>query len=190
MDQRVLRANTVDGTRPAPPVPRRARSADPPSEPAATPQSYCPPREQIQGLAVSASSVTIGHRERDFLQAEVSRLQECSNGQGTYTQQDWATIITAHQSQSRIDARDRERTREAAELIHLHRGPPSVQAEVAATREARTSRRSRRSVVTNCDPTGCWDTNGVRYNRAAGTGNFLREDGKACRTVANQVICD
>ncbi len=33
--------------------------------------------------------------------------------------------------------------------------------------------------IVNCDPAGCWDTNGNRLNRAAG-GNFFRSDGRFC----------
>lgn len=33
--------------------------------------------------------------------------------------------------------------------------------------------------IVNCDPAGCWDTNGNRLNNAAG-GNFFRSDGRFC----------
>ena len=43
--------------------------------------------------------------------------------------------------------------------------------------------------VVNCDPAGCWDTNGRRLNNAAG-GNFHRSDGKFCTPAGTSVICN
>ena len=43
--------------------------------------------------------------------------------------------------------------------------------------------------LTSCDPAGCWDTTGTRYNRAAG-GNFFRSDGKFCTSSGAQLICN
>jgi hypothetical protein len=44
--------------------------------------------------------------------------------------------------------------------------------------------------LVNCDPAGCWDTNGQRHNNAAG-GNFHRSDGKFCQPIGGgQVICN
>lgn len=45
------------------------------------------------------------------------------------------------------------------------------------------------SIVTNCDGAGCWDTNGQRYNNAAG-GNFFRQDGRFCQQIGNQFQCN
>ena len=43
--------------------------------------------------------------------------------------------------------------------------------------------------LVNCDPAGCWDTNGRRLNNAAG-GNFHRSDGKFCTRAGPNVICN
>ena len=43
--------------------------------------------------------------------------------------------------------------------------------------------------VVNCDPGGCWDTNGRRLNNAAG-GNFHRSDGKFCTRAGPNLICN
>lgn len=42
--------------------------------------------------------------------------------------------------------------------------------------------------LVNCDPAGCWDTAGRRYNNAAG-GNFVRNDGKFCVNNGGVVQC-
>lgn len=44
------------------------------------------------------------------------------------------------------------------------------------------------ATIVNCDPAGCWDTSGNRYNNAAG-GNFWRTDGKFCTNTGGSVIC-
>lgn len=43
------------------------------------------------------------------------------------------------------------------------------------------------STTTSCDPSGCWDNVGNRYNRAAG--GFFRDDGKFCQKVGSGVQC-
>jgi hypothetical protein len=37
--------------------------------------------------------------------------------------------------------------------------------------------------VANCDPSGCWGTDGTRYNRAAGNLMF-GSNGKTCQMLA------
>jgi hypothetical protein len=44
------------------------------------------------------------------------------------------------------------------------------------------------SLVVNCDPVGCWDTNGRRLIRAGG-GNFTRSDGRFCTSAGPNVVC-
>lgn len=44
------------------------------------------------------------------------------------------------------------------------------------------------SIITSCDPGGCWDTQGRRFNSAGG-GNFHRSDGKFCVGAGPNVIC-
>ncbi|WP_431106594.1 DUF4124 domain-containing protein [Variovorax paradoxus] len=43
--------------------------------------------------------------------------------------------------------------------------------------------------IVTCDPAGCWDTAGRRYNNAAG-GNFSRSDGAFCTRAGPNAICD
>lgn len=43
--------------------------------------------------------------------------------------------------------------------------------------------------ITNCDSAGCWDTNGARYNRGAGTAHFPAAGGPACQLINGQMIC-
>lgn len=45
------------------------------------------------------------------------------------------------------------------------------------------------SHITNCDSAGCWDNQGGRYNKAAGS-TYFRQDGKACQSIGGQMQCN
>lgn len=45
------------------------------------------------------------------------------------------------------------------------------------------------AVITSCDPGGCWDSNGLRYNKGAGTTHFPANGGHACQYISGQMIC-
>lgn len=44
------------------------------------------------------------------------------------------------------------------------------------------------ALIVSCDPGGCWDENGVRYD-AAGAGIFIRRDGMSCQLVKQRMSC-
>ncbi|WP_368735925.1 DUF4124 domain-containing protein [Pseudomonas sp. 30_B] len=44
-------------------------------------------------------------------------------------------------------------------------------------------------VMTNCDPAGCWDSNGVRYNKGAGETYFPSNGGPACQRINGNFSC-
>lgn len=44
------------------------------------------------------------------------------------------------------------------------------------------------AIIASCDPGGCWDENGVRYD-AAGGGVYLRRDGASCQSVRGSMLC-
>lgn len=45
------------------------------------------------------------------------------------------------------------------------------------------------SVITNCDPGGCWDDVGNRYNKGAGTTHFT-QDGRVCQNIGGMMQCN
>lgn len=68
-------------------------------------------------------------------------------------------------------------------------GHGSQQSEPEHRTRAREQARNGGQLV-NCDPAGCWDTSGNRYNRAAG-GNFYRQDGRFCQAQGQgRARCD
>lgn len=44
-------------------------------------------------------------------------------------------------------------------------------------------------LVVSCDPGGCWDEFGVRYDRAD-AGVFIRKDGRSCIAVKGRMHCE
>jgi hypothetical protein len=46
----------------------------------------------------------------------------------------------------------------------------------------------RPSSITSCDPGGCWDNLGNRYNKGAGT-TYFNQHGGVCQSVGGQMHC-
>ena len=44
-------------------------------------------------------------------------------------------------------------------------------------------------LIVSCDPGGCWDEFGVRYDRA-GDGAFVRDDGTSCLMTKGRMHCE
>lgn len=42
--------------------------------------------------------------------------------------------------------------------------------------------------IVNCDEAGCWDTNGIRYNKGAGE-TYFPSTGGVCQNVGGQMNC-
>lgn len=43
-------------------------------------------------------------------------------------------------------------------------------------------------LIVSCDPGGCWDEYGTRYD-AAGGGVFIRRDGASCQSIRGRMHC-
>ena len=124
------------------------------------------PSAQIRDLEVSASSVTI------------PMLEQCNR---------WRQVVAAYENANTRAAQD-ARANAADRCQKAGRGAlPPTREEAEA--EAAANAAGAPAMLTNCDLAGCWDTAGNRYSRAAGAGNFFRQDGRACQTVGNQVRC-
>jgi len=44
-------------------------------------------------------------------------------------------------------------------------------------------------LIVSCDPGGCWDEVGVRYDRAD-AGVFVRRDGRSCLMIKRRMHCE
>lgn len=65
---------------------------------------------------------------------------------------------------------------------------PTISDEYKKKPQAKPQPPQQPSMITNCDPVGCWDNQGQRYNGKAGT-PYLRQDGKVCQSVAGIMQC-
>jgi hypothetical protein len=61
-------------------------------------------------------------------------------------------------------------------------GPPLTPRRAATVQALPTA------LIVSCDPGGCWDENGVRYD-AAGDGIFIRVDGRSCESIRGRMVC-
>lgn len=200
LDEQTLRANTLEIDRPHPP-PTYQRPSPGGSPDGGRPPPLgqlpsgsagggtCPTALQIRNMETSANSITNSAKERAFLQAEVARARACRQGSSTYSQESWRALEDAQRQQNRVSNAERAAARRTAEELHLSNGSTGVQQGILQDRANEAARRQARgTVLTNCDPAGCWDSGGRRYNRAAG-GTFFRDDGTACHQSGTQLQC-
>jgi hypothetical protein len=167
-----------------------------------------PTDRDVKNLETSASSVTMGQKEKRFLQDEVRRAKLARDGGTAYSENDKRELEHLRSLQTSADLQARERARRQAEQIHIRTGDPLLAEDVrlarqaeqehddarqAAAEEERKERVRRAALaprqLVNCDRSGCWDNTGARYNRAGG-GTFFRSDGKYCMPMAGGVTCN
>lgn len=86
--------------------------------------------------------------------------------------------------------REQARRARACEPLMSEGDMRTMKAKLQAAEPApeRKPRGKNQPMVSSCDPGGCWDTNGRRYNRAAG-GTFYRDDGAYCLRIGSQLQC-
>ena len=159
--------------------------------------NVCPGDLEIRNMETKASSITLGRREKSFLDDELRRARQCRKGQGNYQAADWQTSRDAQNAQSNLTARDAARRQ--AEGMHSAADPTEgdrianrrVQEEAAriaaeAARRQRTADMTART-VSSCDANGCWTPSG-RYTRTPGSTTFFGPGG-ACRLNSGQMVC-
>ncbi len=182
-----LQPNTMDSAAmrapPASPSERPAQASL--QAPAAAPG--CPSPLEIRNLETTASSVALGRLEREFMRDEVRRARACAAAGNSYTADDWRRIKEGQAAQSNVDRQQRRAERRTVEDIHAAAAPAERQ-RLLAERAAAAARGP--NAIAECDGSGCWDGEGVRYNRAPGNGRFVREDGAQCREVAGRMRCN
>jgi hypothetical protein len=151
IEERRLRPNVIDTERrpvpqsqpeavPYEPTPQTA-SAPPPRRRA----NVCPSDFEIRNMETSASSTTLGERERAFLRDEVRRARQCQNGQGQYTDQDWRISREAQAAQNN-NTRRGEARREAE---GMHSAADPIEGERIAQRAQQEAARQRAAAIRN-----------------------------------------
>jgi hypothetical protein len=105
--------------------------------------SSCPSEREIKNMETSASSITIGKKEKAFLQDEVRRARQCAKGQGNYSSDDWTQLKETRDAQSSI--RDGADARRKAEGIHSAADPAETRQTGGAPGPAGRGLQRRRS---------------------------------------------
>jgi len=109
----------------------------------------------------------------------------------------WVDSLQRKQAQRQAS----ERERKLCERIRPHKGSQNGQltaAQLSALRSCAGGSTSapskpmpappRPSSITSCDPGGCWDNLGNRYNKGAGT-TYFNQHGGVCQSVGGQMHC-
>lgn len=168
----------------------------------ATASGGCPSEMDIRNLETSASSISIGRKEREFLQAEIRRARACAREGGNYSREDWQRIQDAQADQNRIDPRDRAAARARAEGTHA----PAVSDRehermmndklIESRREAAEQRAAARQQAlqmprfNGCTAGLCRDSLGNTYRELPAGGGLTRtSDGVRCTVINSQVRC-
>lgn len=142
-------------------------------------------RQQLGQMQAEESAYRARLAAREALRAEQEAIQ-AENAQNNARQQKCDETVQQMQNVKRL--KDGQRAALAACGVHVpeRERPPPPPVPVPAPAPAPAAP----GMMTNCDPAGCWDTSGNRYNKAGGSGNFHRQDGRFCRQVGNQLQCD
>jgi hypothetical protein len=175
---------------------QQARRAEPEPGPQMTvigrsPSSRRVPTEQeIKNLETSASSITIGEKERRFLQDEVRRAKAARETGTEYSEQQLRELKEAASSQSRLSQGERASARRDAEAVHMESGTAAVKAQILQDREIEAQRAAQRQAAAarpqpttqlhGCTSSGCFGSDGF-YMRSGDT--LLGPNGRSCTST-------
>lgn len=158
--------------------------------------SSCPSEREIKNMETSAGSITIGKKEKEFLQDEVRRARQCAKGQGNYSSEDWKQLKETSNAQSSI--RDGAAARRKAEGVHSAADPIEGDRIAAQRRHEERMREERRqraaaaaanNAPVQCNARGCTGPNGY-YPRQGNTNNFTSPNGRFCQHIGNRLQCN
>jgi hypothetical protein len=153
----------------------------------------CPSELELRNMETQAASVTLGKKEREFLQDEIRRAMQCRSGQGNCTAKHWQQSQEARAAQNSLT--DRAGGRGRAEAMHGLADPAEaerIRAARAADEQQRAARQGARAPespiqATRCSGESCWSNDGTRY-KSTGGGWYSGPQG-SCRKVGNTLQC-
>jgi hypothetical protein len=175
-----------------------------------------PTERDIKNLETSASSRTLGQKEKRFMEDEVRRAKLARENGTAYTEKEKRELEYLRSSQTRIDQADRDRARQQAEDIHMRAGQAlrddvmstrqAEKARVAARRQAADDAAARQAAqsaqgaaalgptydrITQCNLGNCQSRSGETYRPIPGAPNtFESFGGKRCtRGASGELTC-
>lgn len=142
-------------------------------------------RQQADAAASKRNSDTINECVRD-----VERRGASPSTKANLIAACQSAAITQQARQTSADS-----VRECVQNVERQGGSETIKASAIARchgGDVQPAYRPRPPVptnLTNCDPSGCWDNLGNRYNRS-GSHGYMRSDGKFCQQVGTQLSCN
>ena len=164
-----------------------------------SPQNSCPSDQDIRNMETKASSMTLGKKEKAFMDDEIRRARQCRKGQGNYAAEDWQVSREAQDDQNSLTNKQRGRSRaegmhSAADPIEGDRIEQRRLADEARRREeqaiaaaAAAQRALQQNETFFCNPRGCTSSTGGFYSRSA-KGTFVGPRG-TCTLAGTQLMC-
>ena len=136
-------------------------------------------------MQVSAGSATRDKKDKQIRRDEIRRAQQCRNGEGNYSAEDWKASESAIADQSSVVAAKRNAARANVEAIHGAANPQEaerIQQARKAEQELRLARQQQAAKAqapqpVSCSENGCLGSNGTWYPRLSGTNQVIGPKG-------------
>ena len=148
-------------------------------------QNSCPSDQDIRNTETKLSSITLGKKEREFLDDEIRRARQCRKGQGNYAAEDWQVSRDAQDDQNSLTSKQRGRSR--AEGMHSAADP--IEGDRIERRKLveEAEKRARQNETFACNANGCSSSTGGFYN-SIGNGLYVGPRG-TCNRAGSTLMC-
>lgn len=112
-----------------------------------------------------------------------------NTAQQSYSSQNYARQSYNPPRQPERSAEQQRLMAEASKPIPGARGLTASQRNAMAGLSNNTNNPAPPSSITNCDSSGCWGSDGTRYNKGAGN-TYFPSTGGSCQNVGGQMQCN
>jgi len=147
-------------------------------------------QDRIRELEIESKRMGNSPQQRTAAKREIEALNRGSATQLTPAELEKREDL--YKDAGRVDERTRWKSqRKLEEQTDKYESPEFLKEREAKREEAKrkaAAAASAAAVITTCDPGGCWDSLGRRYNGSGAT--MIRSDGRSCQRVGNQFQCN
>lgn len=141
-------------------------------------------QDRIRELEIESKRMGNTSQQRTAAKREIEALKRGSGDQLTPTERERREDL--YKDAGRAEQSTRQKAaREMKEQTDRYESPEYLKEQEAKRQQAR----DRISNIASCDPAGCVDTQGRRYNKGAGS-TYFRADGRTCQQIGQQLHCN